>query len=181
MSWAVWITGRPGSGESAIARAAATAIGARGEAVTVLELDEMRRLVTPMPSYIDAERALVYRGLVYVAATLVSAGVPVIIDATAHRREWRDAGNAPIGIYARAGTSGTRVPGVDVPYEAATMPELTIDTTTKHRPRARLVSLTSSPSCRARRDATPARAGPCGSRACPAAARRPSRRAWRRR
>ena len=115
-------------------------VSARGEAVTVLELDEMRRLVTPAPSYSDAERELVYRGLVYVASTLVSAGVPVIVDATGHRREWRDLaravipvfaevqltcppevcrererarvpGNAPTGIYARAGTSGARVPG----------------------------------------------------------------------
>lgn len=158
MSWAVWITGLPGSGKSVVARAAAAAIRARGEEVTVLELDEMRRIVTPSPSYSDAERELVYRGLVYVAATLVAPGVPVIIDATGHRQEWRDlaravlpafaevqllcpldvcrerervrvAGKALIGIYARAGTAGARVPGVNVPYEPSTMPELTIDTT----------------------------------------------------
>jgi adenylylsulfate kinase len=158
MSWAVWITGLPGSGKSVIARAAAAAIRARGHDVSVVELDEMRRLVTPSPTYSDEERDLVYRGLVYVAATLVNAGVPVIIDATGHRREWRDlgravlpafaevqlhcpldvcrdrerarvSGNAPVGIYARAGTVGARVPGVDVPYEPAAMPELTIDTT----------------------------------------------------
>ena len=157
MSWAIWITGLPGSGKSVIGRAAAAAIRARGQDVTALELDEMRRLVTPSPTYSDAERDLVYRGLVYVAATLVTAGIPVIIDATGHRREWRDraramlpafaevqllcpldvcrererermTGNAPVGIYARAGTTGARVPGVDVPYEPAAMPELTIDT-----------------------------------------------------
>ena len=158
MSWAIWITGLPGSGKSAVARAAATAIRARGETVALLELDEMRRLVTPAPSYSDVERELVYRGLVYVAATLVAAGVPVVIDATGHRQEWRDLaravipafaevqllcplevcrererrripGHAPIGIYARSGQAGARVPGVDVPYEPAAMPELTIDTT----------------------------------------------------
>ena len=158
MSWAVWITGLPGSGKSMIARAAGAAIRARGHDVSIVELDEMRRLVTPSPTYGDAERDLVYRGLVYVAATLLNAGVPVIIDATGHRREWRDLaramlpafaevqllcpldvcrdrerarlpGNAPVGIYARAGTAGARVPGVDVLYEQAALPELTIDTT----------------------------------------------------
>jgi adenylylsulfate kinase len=158
MSWAVWISGPPGSGKSTIARAAAAAIRARGQDVELIELDEMRRLVTPTPTYSDAERELVYRGLVYVTATLVTAGLPVIIDATGHRREWRDlartvlpafaevqllcpldvcrerertraSGNAPVGIYAKAGAAGARVPGVDVPYEPAATPELTIDTT----------------------------------------------------
>jgi adenylylsulfate kinase len=158
MSWAVWITGLPGSGKTMIARAAAAAIRARGQDVAIVELDEMRYVVTPSPTYSDAERELVYRGLVYVAATLVTAGVPVIIDATGHRRAWRDlartvlpafaevqllcpldvcrqrertraAGNAPVGIYGRAGAAGARVPGVDVPYESAAMPELTLDTT----------------------------------------------------
>jgi adenylylsulfate kinase len=84
--------------------------------------------------------------------------VPVIVDATAHRRVWRDAaraaiprfaevqlsctldvcrererrrprGHAPVGIYARAGQPGATVPGVDVPYEPALAAELTIDTT----------------------------------------------------
>jgi adenylylsulfate kinase len=158
MSWAIWITGLPGSGKSGVARAAVDAMEAAGEPVTLLELDEMRRFVTPAPTYSDAERDLVYRALVYVAATLVEAGVPVVIDATAHRRVWRDlarvvigafaevqltcplqvcrerersrtTGNAPRGIYAGAGTPQSRVPGVDVPYEPATSPELTIDTT----------------------------------------------------
>ncbi|HXU88269.1 MAG TPA: adenylyl-sulfate kinase [Methylomirabilota bacterium] len=158
MTWAVWVTGLPGSGKSAIARAAAAAIRARGQDVAVVELDEMRRLVTPSPTYSDAERELVYRGLVYVAATLVTAGVPAIIDATGHRRAWRDfaravlpafaevqllcpldvcrerertraPGHAPVGIYEKAGAAGARVPGVDVQYEPAAMPELTIDTT----------------------------------------------------
>ncbi len=98
-----------------------------------------------------------YRALVYMARTLTSADVPVIIDATAHRRAWRDLarsvisrfaeiqlvcpldvcrareaqrprGNAPPGIYAAAGKPGSTVPGVDVPYEPALHPELVVDT-----------------------------------------------------
>jgi adenylylsulfate kinase len=158
VSWAIWITGLPGSGKSSVARAAAALLRARGKAVTVLELDAIRKKITPDPTYTDAERDLVYRALGYMTATLVEAGVPVIVDATAHRRAWRDAvraaiprfaevqvlcpleicrerertrplGHTPAGIYARAGRPGATVPGVDVPYETALAAELTIDTT----------------------------------------------------
>ena len=157
MSWAIWITGLPGSGKSVIARAAAERLGADGRPVALLEMDAMRRVLTPHPTYSDVERTRVYRALVYVAARLVDAGVPVIIDATAHRREWRDLaratirhfaevqlecpmdvcrereatrpqGHAPTGIYAAAGRPGATVPGVDVDYERACAPELVLDT-----------------------------------------------------
>ncbi len=91
------------------------------------------------------------------AALLVETGTPVLIDATAHRRIWRDLvreavphfaevqlvcplaicrerererapGHAPRNIYQQAGRPGATVPGVDVAYEAALAPELLIDT-----------------------------------------------------
>jgi protein-L-isoaspartate(D-aspartate) O-methyltransferase len=158
VSWAVWITGLPGSGKSAIARASAETLGSKGEAVVVLELDRIRKALTPSPTYDAVEREAVYRALVYMAAVLTDAGVPVIVDATGHRRAWRDLaratiarfaeiqlhcpldvcrerertrarGQAPPGIYARAGRPGATVPGVDVEYETARAPELAIDTT----------------------------------------------------
>ncbi len=157
MSWAVWITGLPGSGKTAIAQAAAAELRARGEQVIVLELDRIRKDITPQPTYSDAEREAVYRALVYMAAALVDAGVAVIVDATAHRRAWRElaratipnfaevqlrcpleicrerertrpAGAAPAGIYDQAARPGATVPGVNVEYEYALAPELTIDT-----------------------------------------------------
>ena len=158
MTWAIWITGVPGSGKSAIARATATILATRGEPAQVLELDEIRRTITPSPTYDAGEREAVYRALVMIARTLTGAGLPVIIDATAHRRAWRELaretiadfaevqlvcplevartregtrgrGHHPEAIYAKAGRPGASVPGVDVPYEPATAPELTIDTT----------------------------------------------------
>jgi adenylylsulfate kinase len=158
VSWAIWITGVPGSGKSAIARAAVAALAAGGDFVRLLELDALRQTLTPTPLYDDSERQAVYRGLVVIARELTDAGVPVIIDATGHRREWRDlarqaiadfaevqllcpldvarerertrgSGHHPRAIYARAGQPGATVPGVNVPYEPAVAPEVTVDTT----------------------------------------------------
>jgi adenylylsulfate kinase len=157
MSWAIWITGPPGSGKSAIARAVEAELRALGQPVKRLELDEVRKSITPAPRYTDAEREVVYRALGYMAALLVEVGRPVLIDATAHRRVWRDLvreaiprfaevqlvcpleicrerertrapGHAPRDIYRKAGQPGATVPGVDVPYEVALAPELLIDT-----------------------------------------------------
>jgi adenylylsulfate kinase len=165
MSWALWVTGPPASGKSTIARAVAAALEARGHRVVVLELDAMRRVVTPQPAYTDAERDLVYRGLVWVATALTGSGVPAIVDATAHRRAWRDLarsciasfaevqlscplpvlrereqsrapGGAPRGIYAAAALPGATVPGVNVAWEPSPAPEVSIDTATEDLARA---------------------------------------------
>ena len=157
MSWAVWITGLPGSGKTAIAQKVRKLLDARGIApVTVLELDEIRKFITPQPTYSDEERDIVYAALVYMAKLLVDCGIPVIIDATANRRkhreraretipnfaevyvtcsldtcmkreEGRKAKHAPAGIYNKAGTRGATVPGVNVPYEEPRNPEVVVE------------------------------------------------------
>ena len=159
MSWAIWITGPPGSGKSTLARLAAERLTAVGAPAVVLELDRLRTVLTPQATYSDAERDLVYRALAFTATAFATAGQPVLIDATAHRREWRElaraalprfaevrldcplevcasreetrpCGYAPSHIYAGAGRPGARVPGVDVAYERSPAPELVIDTAT---------------------------------------------------
>lgn len=196
MSWAIWVTGVPGSGKSAIARALAERLRAAGEPVDVLELDVIRRALTPTPTYSDDEREVVYRALVYLARSLVEHGVPVIIDATAHRRAWRDLAraaiaafaevqlvcplevarerertrhdsHAPPGIYAGATRPGATVPGVNVAYEPALAPEVTIDTSAEDvdsavarlLPLARELARRAPPS-RGRRDACAGSARP---------------------
>ncbi len=157
MSWAIWITGPPGCGKTTLTRAVSAALRSRGIDAEVLDLDEIRKVLTPAPTSSDVEREVVYRALAYMAKLLTENGHPVIVDATAHRRAWRDfaralipafaevqvvcpievcrereatrqAAHEPTGISAQSGQPGSPGPGVDVPYEAAENAELVIDT-----------------------------------------------------
>jgi len=143
MSWAIWISGLPGSGKSALARAAAEALRARGVPVKVLELDALRKLLMPAPTGSGHEWEAVYRVLAFMAATLAEAGVPVIVDATARRRAWRQFARDLISRFAEvelecplevcrereaARAPGAGVPDADRDYERGPAPELRIDT-----------------------------------------------------
>lgn len=130
MSWAAWITGLSGRG-TAIARETVDAMSAAGHHVELLELEEMRRVVTPEPTNTEVERDLLYRALVYVASTLVDSGVPVVIDAMAHRRAWRDRARALLPRFAEIEVACSVEPcgerdHADA-YEPAISPELRID------------------------------------------------------
>jgi len=112
----------------------------------VLESDALRRILTPRPTYGDEERETFYRAMTYIGSLCVQHGVPVIFDATANRRAYRDAARAAIprfvevfvecpldvcvsrdvkGLYrkARAGNAST-VPGVQASYEPPQHPEV---------------------------------------------------------
>jgi adenylylsulfate kinase len=148
MSFAVWLTGLSGSGKSAIARELAALLHRRGIDAAVLESDVLRTQLTPFPRYDERERDFFYAGLVELGAFSVQRGVPVIFDATASRRAYRDAARAriarfaeifvdtplevcaardPKGLYraAREGKSST-LPGLQAAYEAPVSPELTL-------------------------------------------------------
>lgn len=152
-SIALWITGLPGSGKSTYAEA----VKKLYPDFVLLRMDELRKVVTPEPSYSDNERDLVYRCLVYTAEMLVRHGHSVVIDATGNLRKWRDLArgiiksygeiylkcpvdkciereaqrvethNAPAGIYSK-GKAGWPVPGMNAPYEEPQNPELIIET-----------------------------------------------------
>jgi len=139
-AFAVWITGLPASGKSTIASALRDQLTSREIDVAVLESDTLRRILTPSPRYDEEERENFYRAMVYVGILLTEHGVPVIFDATANRRAYRDEAREQIsrflevfvdcplevcirrdrkGTYRKAqeGTA-TIVPGLQVPYEA---------------------------------------------------------------
>ena len=71
------VRGADASGKSAIARGVEAELRGLGQAVTRLELDEIRKSITPAPAYTDRERAIVYRALAYMAALPVAQGSPL--------------------------------------------------------------------------------------------------------
>ena len=151
LTFAIWITGLPASGKSTIVSALKPQLEGLGLTVEVLESDEVRRVLTPTPTYSEAERDLFYRALAFLGQKLVAHGVTVIFDATASRRAYRDFAKSMISRFAevsvecplaicmerdRKGTyrkgqvgESLTVPGLQSPYEAPINPDLRIDTT----------------------------------------------------
>lgn len=147
-AFAVWITGLPASGKSTIAAKLSAQLADRGIDTAILESDELRKIFTPHPRYAPEERDLFYREIAYVGTLLTRHGVPVIFDATAHRRLYRDwarqqipkflevyiacplascVARDPKGIYRRAsaGTAQT-VPGIQTEYEIPENPDIVL-------------------------------------------------------
>jgi adenylylsulfate kinase len=148
----LWVTGLPGSGKSTVADALKKA----HPEFIILRMDEIRKIVTPEPTYSDSEREIIYRALVFFAKKLTELGHHVIIDATGNLRRWRDLARriipkyievhlrcplelcieremkrserheAPKYIY-KKGAGGSPVPGIVAPYEEPLSPEVIID------------------------------------------------------
>jgi len=146
--FAVWITGLPASGKSTIVASLTAQLAARGVDVAVLESDLLRQIFTPHPRYDEEERDNFYRQMAYVGVLLTQHGVPVIFDATANRRIYRDRvrqqiakflevyvdcplticiSRDPKGIYraARMGAANA-VPGLQAVYEPPQEPDLVV-------------------------------------------------------
>ena len=150
-AFAIWLTGLPASGKSAIARELRDRLATAGLSVEVLESDDVRKILTPAPTYSLEERELFYRALAFLGSRLVSHGVPVILDATATKRAYRDMARSliprflevavvcPIQVCRQRDYKGTyrkgeeglsrTVPGLHDSYEPPLRPELTVDTT----------------------------------------------------
>jgi adenylylsulfate kinase len=147
-AFAVWITGLPASGKSTLAAVLAAKLRGRGVDCAVLESDALRPILTPHPRYDQEERDRFYRQMAWVGALLVRHGVPVIFDATASRRVYRDEARRqiprfvevyvacplaicmardPKGIYQKGSEgSATDVPGLQAAYEPPLAPEVEV-------------------------------------------------------
>jgi len=145
----VWIAGRPASGKSTVARRVRDALLARGVPVLWLDSDDLRPVLTPSPTYDDAERARFYGAIAHLAARASEGGVAVLVSATGMRRAFRDdardrvakfceveldcrleAAEArdPKGLYAAARRGAVRgLPGLDAPYERSDRAEIHLD------------------------------------------------------
>lgn len=143
MSFAVWLTGLSGSGKSAIARELARLLHERGVEVSVLESDAMRTQLTPFPRYDEEDRDFFYSTLAAVGILLVERNRPVVFDATANRRAYRDAArkriarfaevfvDTPLEVCAARDPKGLyrtakNLPGVQAAYEPPLAPELLV-------------------------------------------------------
>jgi len=100
MSWAIWITGRPGSGKTTLAVHVAEAVQAWPVTLKVLDLSDARRALVGRGWAAPPEEEIVHRTLAYTAKLLTDAGVAVVVDATAARRAWRDAAREWIEHFA---------------------------------------------------------------------------------
>jgi len=147
--FAIWITGLPASGKSTIRKALVNRLEDAGIHAQVLESDELRKIITPKPSYSLEERDNFYNVMVYIGELLVRNGVNVIFDATANKRLYRDNARGaitnfievfvkcplsvcmqrdPKGIYKKAkkGEAAT-VPGLQELYEEPLNPEIIVE------------------------------------------------------
>jgi adenylylsulfate kinase len=147
-AFAVWVTGLPASGKSTLVASLKAQLAAREVDVAVLESDVLRQIFTPHPRYDEEEREDFYRQIVYVGTLLTQHGAPVIFDATANRRRYRDHARSqiprflevyldcpletciardPKGIY-RKGREGLAdiVPGLQAPYEPPESPDVVV-------------------------------------------------------
>lgn len=88
--FAIWVTGLPASGKSTLVSSLKAQLADRGIDAAVLESDVLRRIFTPHPRYDEDERDTFYRQMIFVGELLTQHGVPVIFDATANRRRYRD-------------------------------------------------------------------------------------------
>jgi adenylylsulfate kinase len=149
LPFAVWLTGLPASGKSAVAAALRAALAERGLRPAVLESDELRRVLTPRAAYDPEDREAFYAAVSWIALLLLHHGVPVVVDATAARRAWRDrlrsswprflevfvdtpaevcARRDPKGLYQAARAGRVRsLPGLQFPYEAPCRADVVLD------------------------------------------------------
>lgn len=148
----VWFTGLPAAGKTALAFAVRKQLAEREIQAVVLDSDELRRILTPAPTYSEEERDWFYAVVADLAAWLARSGVDVLVAATAHRRSYRARAQAqvtnyaevyvrcssavcqerdPKGLYAGA-AAGTihGLPGVDIEFEPPGAEAIVVDTET---------------------------------------------------
>lgn len=148
--FAIWLTGLPASGKTSLAQALSRLLAEREQPVQVLDSDELRRRLTPHPTYSPEERDLFYDLLGVIAELLTANGVNVLIAATGSQRAYRQAvrdrldrfaevyldcppqvcrARDPEGLWRRAERGEiSNLPGADAPYEPPESPEVRIDT-----------------------------------------------------
>jgi adenylylsulfate kinase len=137
----MWFTGLPSSGKSALARDVRAALSEGGVTSVLLDGDDVRASIHPVPEYSVKARRDFYRTLSCLAALLAKQGHVVLVAATANRRFYRAFARklAPRFIEVFVDTpldecrrrnakglygAGHALPGEKVPYERPKQPDV---------------------------------------------------------
>jgi adenylylsulfate kinase len=142
------MTGLPASGKSVVSTALAKQLKSLGVEVVVLESDALRKMFSAEPGFGSSERDYFYGSIAFIGKVLSDHGLPVIFDATANKRAYRERARTqiprflevyvdtpleicmkrdPKGIYRKALEGQSQnVPGLQVEYEPPEKPEMVV-------------------------------------------------------
>lgn len=146
----LWLTGLPGSGKSTLAQALIGAFQEEKQSTLWLDSDALRQILTPQATYDPHERAFFYKAIAHIAWLGCQGGSQVVISATAHKQQFRDALRQQIpqqfmeiylvcqsdilkqrdikGLYQQSAKGLIQqLPGEGEPYEPPQHAELTLD------------------------------------------------------
>jgi len=98
--WAIWLTGLPGAGKTVRARELLKKLDEENIKYEYLRMDEIRKILTPIQEYTEKERDHAYRALILIAKFLTDNEINVIMDATGHRKVWRELAREMIPNFA---------------------------------------------------------------------------------
>jgi adenylylsulfate kinase len=147
----VWIEGLPSSGKTTLSRKVAERLRAAGRKVEILDGDEVRQMFSPELGFSRKDREFHARRVSYVARMLARNDVAVLVAMITPYETSRQAARAtvgegfteiwlkcpvevcrqrdPKGLYRGSpALHGTKLTGVDDPFEEPLDPDLVVDT-----------------------------------------------------
>ena len=102
MPFAIWVTGLPGSGKSAISGELIKILKKEKVKFKYLRLDEIRKKIVKNPKYTNKERDFVYKKFADIGVNCIKKNKNVIFDATAHKKKYRERARKKIKNFAEA-------------------------------------------------------------------------------